>query len=339
MSVQSLTSLLASLNVIQIMMALMGVSALFFTFLEGWVLSRIPRYGYDWPAFWATVRINLWRVVVEAIPLGAVLGASLPFGAWAYEHRLWTVPMDTWWGWALLFLCTEFFYYWMHRVSHRVRWYWASHQVHHSGNTYTLSAAFRQSLTGKITGAFVFFFPQCFLGFTPDAVLISYGLNLVYQFWIHAEWIPKIRWMEGIFNTPSAHRVHHATNLEYLDANYGGTLLIFDRLFGTYIPERDGVPIQYGLVKRITSTNALWLCLHEWVAIGRDVGRALKAGRPVVALGHLFAPPGWAPDGKGCTTEDMRRMASLANEKPTPRPNTPHSLLPPSRPMGSIGEI
>jgi sterol desaturase/sphingolipid hydroxylase (fatty acid hydroxylase superfamily) len=310
---------LQNLDVVQWMMVVLGLSALIVTFGEGMVLSRLQRARratggapYDWRAFWATVRINLWRTLVEAIPMGAVLGASLPLGAWAYEHRLWTVPTNTWWGIGLLFLCTEFFYYWMHRAGHRIRWYWASHQVHHSGNQFNLAAAFRQSLTGKVTGGFVFFFPQCFLGFTPEAVLLSYGVNLVYQFWIHAEWIPRLGWMEGIFNTPSAHRVHHGTNPEYLDANYGGVLLVFDRLFGTYAPEREDIAIRYGLVKPLTTHNALWICLHEWIAIGRDLLR-----RPLwQAPGILFGPPGWAPGDQGSTTEDMRRRAGLPAHRP-----------------------
>ncbi|TDP82905.1 sterol desaturase/sphingolipid hydroxylase (fatty acid hydroxylase superfamily) [Aquabacterium commune] len=313
--------MIEKLNVIQTMMALLGASAVAITALEGVLIGRLAkrdqgqaseRQPYDWSAFWVTVRINMWRVLVEAIPMGVVLGASLPFGQWMYEQRLWTVPMDAWWGWAAMFLCTEFFYYWMHRAGHRVRWYWASHQVHHSGNQYNLAAAFRQSITGKVTGGFVFFAPQCLLGFSPDAVLISYGLNLVYQFWIHTDLVPKLGWMEGVFNTPSAHRVHHAANVEYLDCNYGGTIMLFDRLFGTYVEEQDGVPIRYGLVKPQTSRNALWVCLAEWAAIGRDL---LKVRNPLHALGYLFGPPGWAPHGRGLTTEGLRQaMTGLTGQ-------------------------
>ncbi|MDI1349001.1 sterol desaturase family protein [Aquabacterium sp.] len=313
--------MIEKLNVIQTMMALLGASAVAVTALEGVLIGRLAnrqkdgqpgRAPYDWSAFWVTVRINLWRVLVEAIPMGVVLGASLPFGQWMYEQRLWTVPMDTWWGWVAMFFCTEFFYYWMHRAGHRVRWYWASHQVHHSGNQYNLAAAFRQSITGKVTGGFVFFAPQCLFGFSPDAVLISYGLNLVYQFWIHTDLVPKLGWMEGVFNTPSAHRVHHAANVEYLDCNYGGTIMLFDRLFGTYVGEKDGVPIRYGLVKAQTSRNALWVCLAEWAAIGRDL---LKVRNPLHAVGYLFGPPGWAPHGRGLTTEGLRQaMTSLTGQ-------------------------
>jgi sterol desaturase/sphingolipid hydroxylase (fatty acid hydroxylase superfamily) len=255
------------LTLIQMAMVAVGLAALGIITVEGVLISR-RRGGepYDWAAFWTTVRINLWRVVVESLPMGAVLGVALPFGAWMYAHRLWTVPMDTAWGWAAMFFCTEFFYYWMHRTGHRVRWYWASHQVHHTGNQYNLTAAFRQSLTGKISGGFVFFAPQCLLGFSPDAVLLSYIVNLVYQFWIHTDLIGKLGWMEGVLNTPSAHRVHHAANVEYLDCNYGGTIMLFDRIFGTYVTEQDGVPIRYGLVKPQTSNSALKICLAEWWA-------------------------------------------------------------------------
>ncbi|MBI5926767.1 MAG: sterol desaturase family protein [Aquabacterium sp.] len=298
---------LENLNPIQIMMGLMGVSAVVVTALEGLAISkRTDCEPYDWRAFWTTVRINLLRVLVEAIPMGVVMGAALPFGAWMYEHRFWTVPMDTWWGWVAMFFCTEFFYYWLHRAGHRIRWYWASHAIHHTGNQYNLAAAFRQSITGKISGGFVFFAPQCLLGFSPDAVLMSYGVNLVYQFWIHTDLIGKIPFIEGIFNTPSAHRVHHAANVEYLDCNYGGTILLFDRLFGTYVPEKDGVPIRYGLVKTMTTYSALKTCLFEWGNIFKDVGRALKGGHPLHALGYMFGPPGWAPNGQGLTTDQLR---------------------------------
>jgi len=172
------------LDPVKTMMVILGGSAVAFTALEGVLIARArgPQ-AYDWQAFWTTIRINMWRAVVEYLPMGAVMGVALPFGAWVYEHRLFTVPMDTWWGWVAMFFCTEFFYYWLHRTGHRVRWYWASHSIHHSGNQYNLSAAFRQSVTGKISGGFIFFAPQCFFGFSPDAVLISYGVNPSSQSW------------------------------------------------------------------------------------------------------------------------------------------------------------
>lgn len=309
----------AHLNPVQIMMGILGGSAVVFTALEGLLIGRrADGQPYDWRAFWTTVRINLLRLVAESIPMGAVLGVALPFGAWMYEHRFWTVPMNTWWGWVAMFLCTEFFYYWLHRAGHRIRWYWASHAIHHTGNQYNLAAAFRQSVTGKISGGFVFFAPQCLLGFSPDAVLISYGVNLVYQFWIHTDLIGKIPFMEGILNTPSAHRVHHAANVEYLDCNYGGTIMLFDRLFGTYVPEKDGVPIRYGLVKSLTTYSAIKICFFEWANILRDV---LRARSLKDALGFAFGPPGWAPNGLGLTTDALRKQMRLATGSATGAPS------------------
>jgi sterol desaturase/sphingolipid hydroxylase (fatty acid hydroxylase superfamily) len=301
--------MLDKLNAIQIMMGILGASAVTITALEGLLIGKRANSrgeAYDWRAFWTTIRINLWRAAAEALPMGVVLSAALPFGAWMYAHRITTIPMNTWWAWVAMFFVTEFFYYWLHRAGHRVRWYWASHAIHHSGNQYNLAAAFRQSITGKVSGGFVFFAPQCLLGFSPDAVLISYGLNLVYQFWIHTDLIHKMGWMEGVLNTPSAHRVHHAANVEYLDCNYGGTIMLFDRLFGTYVPEKDGVPIRYGLVKQVTTYSAIRICMMEWMAIGKDVWRDVRTGRVQDIPGHLFGPPGWAPHGQGLTTEQLR---------------------------------
>ena len=133
------------------------------------------------------------------------------------------------------------------------------------------------------------------------------SLNLLYQFWIHATWIPRLGWLEYVLNTPSAHRVHHAANLEYLDANYGGVLIVFDRLFGTYRAERDDVPCRYGLVVPMVGYNLLRIELHQWRALGRDLlaARSLRA-----VVGHLAMPPGWRPDGRGATTEDLRAEAA-----------------------------
>ncbi len=310
---QHLMAFWQGLDATRILMLCMAVAAVSITAVEGLAISRLKgREPYDWPAFWTTVRINGWRLVMEAIPMGVVIGASIPFGMWFYERRLWTVPMDTWWGWLAMFMVTEFFYYWLHRAGHRVRWYWASHQVHHSGNQYNLAAAFRQSITGKISGGFIFFAPQCWLGFKPEVVAASYAVNLIYQFWIHTDLVPKLGWMEGVFNTPSAHRVHHAANVEYLDANYGGTIMLFDRLFGTYVPEKDNVAIRYGLVNKVTTYSAIKICLFEWANIFRDIfkSRSIKD-----ALGYMFMPPGWAPGGKGLTTESLRaQMQNLTGE-------------------------
>ena len=184
-----------------------------------------------------------------------------------------------------------------------MRWFWGNHAVHHSPNELNLSAAVRIGIFGRLTGTPLFFAPLIWLGFDVRTVFSVLTLNLLYQFWIHATWIPKLGWWEGIVNTPSAHRVHHAANTEYRDANYGGVLLVFDRMFGTYTPERDDLPCRYGLVHPLTSHNPLKVEFFEWISLGRDLARA-RSLRSV--LGHLFKPPGWVPQGEGHTTAELR---------------------------------
>lgn len=275
--------------------------------IEALVLAR-RRHDYDWRAYFSSLGNMLAR---RGLTFVAPVGIAAPAIALAYEHRLFTVMLDSWWAFALLFLGQEFCYYWLHRASHRVRWFWADHSVHHSPNQLNFSAAYRLGWMSSFAGAGLFYLPLVGLGFPPAAVLATLSINLLYQFWIHADWIPKLGWAEYVFNTPSHHRVHHAANLDYLDANYGGVLIVFDRLFGTLIEERADLPCRYGLVKPLTVYNPLTIAFHEWLAIARDVGRARSLRE---AVGYLSGPPGWRPDGQGLRTEDLRRMAALPAE-------------------------
>jgi sterol desaturase/sphingolipid hydroxylase (fatty acid hydroxylase superfamily) len=271
---------------------------LVFALVEAIVLSR--RKQYDWRAF----GVSTFDLVVR-ISLGIVLPLSIatPALRWAYQHRAATIALDGWLAVLLLFVGQEFCYYWYHRASHRIRWFWCNHAVHHSPNELNLSAAFRIGSLTKLIGTGFFFLPLIWVGFDPRTVFATLSLNLLYQFWIHATWIPRLGWLEGILNTPSAHRVHHAVNLEYLDANYGGVLVVFDRLFGTYVKERDDLPCGYGLLHPITSYNPLRVEFAQWIVLWRD----LVAARSVRAvLGYLSMPPGWVPSGEGKTTEELR---------------------------------
>ena len=226
-----------------------------------------------------------------------------------WEHRLFTQSLDNVGSVPLLFVGLEFFYYWYHRTSHTSRWFWAAHSVHHSPNQLNLAAAYRLGWFGKFTGTSLFFTPLVFLGFTPTVVLSALLLNLLYQFWLHADWIPRLGWLEYVFNTPSSHRVHHARNPEYLDANYGGVLILFDRLFGTYIAERADVRCDYGLISHPKSShNILVINFEPWIGLFKDL-RSARSLREVWM--YLFAPPGWRPDGEGLTTAEIRRRAGL----------------------------
>jgi sterol desaturase/sphingolipid hydroxylase (fatty acid hydroxylase superfamily) len=258
------------------------------------------RGHYDWRAFGVSFFDFVLRI---AVTLFLPLTIAAPLIRWVTEHRLTTLQLDSWTNALLLFFLLEFCYYWFHRAAHRVRWFWGNHAVHHSPNELNLAAAFRIGAFGKLTGNVAFFLPLVWIGFDLRLVLAALTLNLLYQFWIHATWIPKLGWLEYVLNTPSAHRVHHAANVEYLDANYGGVLIVFDRLFGTYKAERDDLPCRYGLVHPITSYNPFYVEFAQWISLARDLAKA----RSLRALaGHLLMPPGWAPDGAGSTTEELR---------------------------------
>ena len=272
---------------------------------EGIWLSRSRPEGYDWKAWGCSLADVAGRRVLLLIPYTL----TAPYLAWAWEHRLFTLALDNIGSFLLLFIGLEFFYYWYHRTSHTARWFWASHSVHHSANQLTLASAYRLGWFSRMTGATVFFIPLVLLGFTPTVVLTALLLNLLYQFWLHADWIPRLGWLEGIFNTPSNHRVHHARNPEYLDANYGGVLVVFDRLFGTYIAERADVPCDYGTVTpAVSSRNPFVLNFAPWAALYKD----LRSARSLHEVWmYTFGPPGWRSDGEGLTTAEIRRRAGL----------------------------
>ena len=272
--------------------------------IEGLWIARTHAKGHDWKE-WAT---SLGDVAVRRLLAFAPYGFLAPIFFWLYEHRLFTVSVDSVGGALLLFLSLEFFYYWFHRASHTMRYFWNSHSVHHSPNRFTLSAAYRLGWLGKFTGATIFFTPMALLGFEPATVLIALQLNLTYQFWIHAEWIPTLGWLEYVLNTPSAHRVHHARNPEYLDANFGGVLIVFDRLFGTYVEERADVPCQFGLVTPVTTYNPIRINFGPWIGLAKDLASARSVGE---AWMFLFGPPGWRPDGQGLTTRELRAQAAM----------------------------
>ncbi|UHG89375.1 sterol desaturase family protein [Spirosoma oryzicola] len=232
------------------------------------------------------------------------VGKVIVFGAYSlvYQFRLFTFDMTQWWSWAILFFADDLSYYWFHRISHSSRYFWASHVVHHSSMKYNLGTALRQTWTGTLSGSFLFWIWLPLIGFSPVAVMTMQSISLLYQFWIHTEHINKLPApIEFIFNTPSHHRVHHGSDLAYLDKNHAGILIIWDRLFGTFEPEKDRPT--YGLTKNVGSHNPVRIAFHEWIEIGQDLRRAGSFGN---ALGYLFGPPGWSHDGSRKTTKQLR---------------------------------
>lgn len=268
--------------------------------IEGLWLARMRPDGYDWKA-WAT---SFGDLAVRRLLAFMPFGLAYPVFDWAYQHRLFTLGLDSAGAILMLFVGMEFLYYWYHRTSHTVRWFWNVHSVHHSPNQLNLAAAYRLGWLGKFTGATLFFTPMALLGFEPATILSALFLNLLYQFWLHADWIPRLGWLEYVLNTPSAHRVHHARNAAYLDANYGGVLIVFDRLFGSYVAERADLPCEYGLVTPVTTYNPVLINFQPWIGLAKDLAGARSPGE---AWMFLFGPPGWRPDGRGLTTAELRR--------------------------------
>ena len=173
--------------------------------------------------------------------IAGVLSGGLIFALAVWVHRFSLVEIPyAWWAFVLCFVLDDLAYYVFHRTAHRVRWFWASHVIHHSSQHYNLSTALRQTWTGFLTLGFAFALPLVLIGFHPVMIAICGGFNLIYQFWIHTEAIGKMpRWFEAVMNTPSHHRVHHATNPRYLDRNYAGVFIVWDKMFGTFEPETD----------------------------------------------------------------------------------------------------
>ncbi len=206
-----------------------------------------------------------------------------------YELTPLRLDPGDWWFWVLLFFADDFSYYWFHRVSHESRVFWASHVVHHSSQHFNLSTALRQTWVPMTYFPFWIWMPL--VGFPVWTILLAQSWSLIYQFWIHTERIKKMpRWFEAIFNTPSHHRVHHGANDIYLDRNYAGILIIWDRLFGTYQPE--GERVKYGLTKNLRTFNPVTVAFHEYIAMFHDFRRAHGVRDK---LGVIFKGPGWRP--------------------------------------------
>ena len=256
------------------------------------------RAAYETKDTAVSLAMGLGSTIAGVLTGGVTVAASL----WVYQHRLFTIPMSAAWAWAAIFLLEDLTYYGFHRISHERRIWWAAHVNHHTSQHYNLSTALRQTWTGGVAGTWALWLPLSWLGFPPAMVAIEKGISLVYQYWIHTEAIGRMpRWFEAVFNTPSHHRVHHARNPRYLDRNYAGILIVWDRLFGTFQPELAAEPCRYGIVKNLATFNLLRVAFHEWIAIGQDLVRA-----PRHAAGWLFGPPGWSPDGSRETSAQIR---------------------------------
>jgi sterol desaturase/sphingolipid hydroxylase (fatty acid hydroxylase superfamily) len=256
----------------------------------------------------ASLAMGMGNLALGVLTGGAVLVAM----QWVHQFRLFEIGYQ-WWAFALIFFAEDFCYYVFHRWSHEVRWLWCAHVNHHSSQHYNLSTALRQTWTGFVAGGWLIWLSLAAIGFPPALIVFQKGVSLVYQFWIHTEAIGRLPApIEYVFNTPSHHRIHHAVNPRYLDRNYAGILIIWDRMFGTFVPEDKLEPCRYGIVKQLDTFNPLRIAFHEWWAMLRDAARASGIA---VRLGFLFAPPGWRPDGNGMTSARIRALDAAARQR------------------------
>lgn len=269
-----------------------------------WAYRKAPE-AYEPRDTLTSLGLGLGNTVATLLTGGVVAGIAM----WLYQFRVAELGW-AWWVWALCFVLDDFNYYWYHRAGHRVRWFWAAHVNHHSSQHYNLSTALRQPWTSLFAVSFVFRIWPVLLGFHPLMIVFVGSVNLIYQFWIHTETIHRMpRWFEAVMNTPAHHRVHHAVNPQYLDRNFAGVFIVWDRLFGTFQPEIDGVRTHYGIVRQLGSFNLLWASFHEWIGILTDLWRAPWRHK----LSYLLRPPGWSHDGSRDTTDAIKARWEARN--------------------------
>lgn len=250
-----------------------------------------------------SITMGIGNVLIGILAKLIVLGAYYA----VYQFRIFELGFH-WWVWVLLFFAEDLTYYVFHRFSHEIRYFWASHVVHHSSEYYNLATALRQTWTGHLSGAFIFWLWLPFLGFHPLMVAAMQSISLIYQFWIHTESIRKLpHWFETVFNTPSHHRVHHSSDVDYLDQNHAGVLIIWDKLFGTFTAERENTSNKYGLTENIRSFNPFWVAFHEWIQMYLDVKKARSGYERWM---YLFGPPGWAPGEENKSSKALKSKKS-----------------------------
>lgn len=232
-----------------------------------WVISlRQSRESYNTKDTWAAIAIGIGNLISSAMVKVGIFFLVVVF----YNISPFRIP-PTWWSYILCIIALDFARYWAHRIAHEQRFWWATHVTHHNSRKYNFTVSFRLSWTQHIK--IVFFLPVVMMGFDPLVFFICHQIEVLYQFWIHTEYIKKLPApIEFIFTTPSHHRVHHATNEKYIDKNYGSTFIIWDRMFGTFQPEEEQAI--YGITKNVNTYNPITLVFHEWVDIFKDLTKA-----------------------------------------------------------------
>jgi len=252
-------------------------------FAEWWWRSRLARRGYDGREARTSLAMGLGNVLAGAT------GAIVLGGVFAVVYRIAPVhwPLRDWRTWVAGFVAVEFMYYWFHRASHTVRWMWATHAVHHTPEQMTLLSSIRLGWTNLFSLGWLFYVPLVLGGFDPRLVFGILALDLRYQFFLHTEAVGRLGPLEWVLNTPAHHRVHHASNPEYIDCNYGGMVIVFDRMFGTFREQRAEAPIRYGLAHPLPGKRTLEVAFGEWRRLVQSMKTAPNARSALrIALGR-----------------------------------------------------
>ncbi|GAA6156267.1 sterol desaturase family protein [Pyruvatibacter sp. HU-CL02332] len=304
--------------------------------LEDIVASKVTLYAI--PVFFAAIAIEMVLVRIfgtrvemdgrdDAVSIFLGLASTVTNGAsafltvamlfWAAQYQLVAIPLTVA-SVVACFLLDDLRYYLHHRIAHRCRWPWAMHVTHHSSTHFNLAVALRQGWTKHFSGTTFLKIPLVLIGFDPLVVIFCGALNAIYQFFLHTQTIDKLpAWFEAVFNTPSHHRVHHGKNPQYLDRNYAGTLIIWDKMFGTFAAEDPNDLPEFGLVKDIETLNPLKIIFHEYWNVVKDFFTpGLTLMQRVL---YVVAPPGWSHDGSRLTSVAIKQAADVVDETLSPQ--------------------
>jgi sterol desaturase/sphingolipid hydroxylase (fatty acid hydroxylase superfamily) len=269
------------------------------------LLSHVKaKKSYSWKDSFQNFYLMLVNSGIDLAFRAVYIGVILTF---FYDHRFTEISSPAWLYWVVLLVFEDFMYYWLHRVDHQIRFFWATHVTHHSSSKFNLTVGFRSSVMEPLY-RFVYFIPLALCGFQPVDIALIYSSTQIWGILVHTERIDRLGWLEYVLVTPSHHRVHHGSNPKYLDKNLGMFLIIWDKLFGTFQPELPASvyqPIRYGLTKAIERETPVTLVFHEWDNIRRDLTKEGLSWKD--KWNYLFGPPGWSHDGSSMTSEQLRQ--------------------------------
>jgi len=286
--------------------------------LEWWGVKSGKLTGnYESKDAWASMAMGFGNLISDI--LMGFIGTAYLFWIWQFKIFDWGFSL---WALAAAFVAQDFLYYWKHFAYHKIRWFWAAHVVHHSSEHYNLSTALRQPWNNHLVGLFILSTPLVIIGLHPLLLAFVAAFNLIYQYWIHTEAIDKCpKWFEAVMNTPSHHRVHHGTNPRYLDANFAGIFIVWDKMFGTFVPEQESEEIAYGIIKPVGTFNPVKIAFVEMINIFKD------AAQPGLTLSerfkYMFKAPGYSHDGSRQGSMDIKRDYVKANPEQAGTPGLP----------------